>query len=275
MTKKSLIFEERKPLYGSWPVAEHRELPGRIGYLRLAEMTSDPQEVAEVLSAFEKFKDTRGLVIDVRGNGGGSRDLLRALFPYFMKPTDPLHVVNVAALRGPPAGEAKRDGELLHDRYLFTLESKSWSEAERASLVKFAAGFKPEWTPPADRFSAWHYFALKRADAPFRYEKPVVILMDTACFSATDIFLSAFKGWRNVTLMGTPSAGGSGRPLKYTLKNSGIEVRLSSIASFRRDGSLYDGRGVVPDVEIAPKSTDFLRGRLDSVLEAAVKRLGQ
>ncbi|GIK15815.1 MAG: hypothetical protein BroJett003_07790 [Planctomycetota bacterium] len=90
--------------------------------------------------------------------------------------------------------------------------------------------------------------------------------------SATDVFLSAFKGRPGVTLIGTPSGGGSGRKRGYTLAHSGIEVRLSSMASFRADGWLYDGSGIEPDV-LAPATPDDLIGRTDSVLDLAVSRL--
>ena len=98
------------------------------------------------------------------------------------------------------------------------------------------------------------------------------VLMDTTNFSACDVFLGAFKGWRNVTLMGTASAGGSGRYRARRLENSKLQVRLSSMASFRPNGKLYDGNGIHPDVVVEPIPTDFI-GQTDSVLAAAVARL--
>jgi C-terminal processing protease CtpA/Prc len=44
------------------------------------------------------------------------------------------------------------------------------------------------------------------------------------------------------------------------------------MASFRPDGRLYDGRGVAPDVPVAPRPTDLL-GRTDAVLDEALRRL--
>jgi C-terminal processing protease CtpA/Prc len=79
------------------------------------------------------------------------------------------------------------------------------------------------------------------------------------------------KGWRNVTLIGTPSGGGSGRAIPLTLRNSAIALRLSSMASFQRDGKLYDGRGVEPDVMLQPAAGDWI-GKTDTALDAAVKQ---
>ena len=94
--------------------------------------------------------------------------------------------------------------------------------------------------------------------------------MSTDNFSASDIFLGAFKGWRNVTLVGTPSGGGSGRYQSYRLENSKLEIRLSSMASFRPDGRLYDGNGIQPDIYVEPIPTDFI-GKTDFMLEKAIE----
>ncbi len=265
----------RRSTYGEWPRGGYRDLEGGLAYLRIEEMSENPEFLKDLAAKMGEFRETKGLVIDVRGNGGGTRDVLRALFPYFMKAGEGPHVANVAAYRLPGGEPALAKEGYLQDRELYPISSDAWSAEDRAALEKFATSFKPEWTPPADKFSAWHYFVLKPGGAPFTYDKPVVILMDANCFSATDIFLGAFKGRRNVTLMGAASGGGSGRARQLKLKNSLIRLKLSTIASFRRDGSLYDGKGVPPDVEVVQKATDFLVGKGDSVLEAAIRRIRQ
>lgn len=52
----------------------HRRSGGSIGYIRISRWTDDaiPEQFDQAL---EEFKDTRGLVIDVRGNGGGNDQL--------------------------------------------------------------------------------------------------------------------------------------------------------------------------------------------------------
>ena len=56
------------------------------------------------------------------------------------------------------------------------------------------------------------------------------------------------------------------------LANSGIEIRLSSMASFQPDGELYDGSGIQPDTVVDPKAHDFLH-RGDELLHAAFNHL--
>jgi C-terminal processing protease CtpA/Prc len=105
------------------------------------------------------------------------------------------------------------------------------------------------------------------------YEKPVVVLMDPDCFSATDIFLAGLKGWRNVTLIGTASGGGSARSVSFNMPDSGIKIKIASMASFQPNGKLYDSNGVQPDEVVQPSAGYFI-GREDPVLERAIEIIG-
>ncbi len=271
---RELRLSAEKPVYGAWPRGEHRELDDNVGYLRLAEMEDSPGFLDALDAAMERFRDTRGLVIDVRGNGGGRRDALLRLFPYFLGPDEGPYVANVAAYRLEPGERADLAEGYLADRYLWPLTAQRFGPAERSAIEAAAARFRPSWTPPAADFSAWHWLVLARAANPraYAYGKPLVILLDGGCFSATDVFLAAFAGRPGVTLLGTPSSGGSGRARAFRLANSGIGVRLSSMASFRPDGRAYDGSGIEPDVLVQPAAEDFL-GRGDAQLAAALARL--
>jgi len=226
--------------------------------------------VESVKAALADMPEARGLVLDLRGNGGGSRRLVTEIVPLLLPAESRLRVVNVAAYRRRPGECCGCDGQegCLDDRFLHVLSSARWTEADMVELRRFAEDFRPEWPPPADGFSPWHYMALRPATEGPRWDRPVIVLMDAGCFSATDIFLSALKGIPHVTLMGEASSGGSGRVREHELPNSGLKVTLSTMASFRSDGSLYDGQGIEPDIPVS-HTPDDAAGRTDSVLEAA------
>ncbi len=279
-----LPLVKKGPVYGFWPRnknpikqwkdirVESRILPGNIGYLRFVFMLAEPEFLDDLVETMNRFAKTDGLIIDIRTNSGGSRAPLRVLFPFFLAENDLPRVVNVAAYR---LGVKDRK-EAFEDRYLYPASSPRWSEAERAVIKQFASTFEPEWVLPEGEFREWHYFVISpfRDQGYFHYDKPVVILMDRWNFSACDIFLGAFKGWKNVTLMGLPSGGGSGCRVKYRLRNSLISIYLSSMASFRPNGRLYDGNGIQPDVLLEPVPTDFI-GETDTVLDAAIRRISR
>jgi hypothetical protein len=247
---------------------------GGIGYLCTPEMEDGPEFVAWLQEAMAALGETKALIIDVRGNRGGSRDALLTLFPWFLSDADAPRIANVAAYRLGEGEPADAPEGYLADRYLHPASWPGWSAEARTAIAAFAPRFRPDWELPAGGYSAWHYLVLERpkSGAPKTYTGRVAILMNDECFSATDVFLGAFRGWRNVTLVGTPSSGGSGRVRDYALPHSGIRLSLTSMVSFLPDGSRFDGRGVAPDVLIESTATDLI-GKSDTVLDAALRLL--
>ncbi|MCH2162571.1 MAG: S41 family peptidase, partial [Phycisphaerales bacterium] len=257
-----------RPTYGSWPRSVSTVTDDKIGYLRLAQM--DRSNVWDIRAAMEAFQDTDGLIVDVRGNGGGTRQGLITLAGYLLGPDEQPWVGNVAKYRL----SRQFDKDHLEARYMYRQDDPRWTDSQRAAIAAFAEDFQPEWDP-GEGFSDWHYLVLDRSDDPaeFFYDKPVIILSDPVCFSATDIFLGALADRPRITLMGKASGGGSARSQGFTLSNSGVEVRCASMASFRPDGRTYDGRGIEVDIEIDPAPDDVLQGSGDRVLEAAIERI--
>ena len=145
---------------------------------------------------------------------------------------------------------------------------------QREAVAAFARTFSPQWQLPEGQFSDWHYMALTRRNDPeiYHYDKPVIVLMNAKCFSATDIFLAGLKGMKNVLLLGTPSSGGSAYGQEILLGSTGLRLRIGSMASFQADGSLFDGNGIRPDVVVEPVPEYYIGGR-DLALEEAVRRL--
>ncbi|MFT5732798.1 MAG: hypothetical protein ACJAZN_001786 [Planctomycetota bacterium] len=276
-TKKTLKLQRRRPTYGPWPRTETRHLSGKdangaeggIGVIRIPQMDNDL--IPAVREAMDDFRGTAGLIIDVRGNGGGSRGLCAALAGYLV-PEDAKPVVgNCAAYRLAP--DFRRD-HLGGSRLMYRADDAHWNAAQKDAIASFAKGFKPEWKLP-DGFSEWHYLVLDRTghNDEYFYASPVVVLVDEACFSATDIFAAALGELQGVTLMGMATGGGSARTERFMLPRTGIQVRCASMASFQPSGRLYDGNGVAVDVEVQRDPGDLLLGGGDAQLAAAVKRL--
>jgi len=271
--RRKVALQEDNPTYGAWPRLASRRLNGDVGYLRIPQMENDPKFLDELVRTMGGFRTARALVIDVRGNGGGTRDVLLGLAPFLVSAQQAPLVVNVAAKVLEPGEVDGRDG-LLADRFAYPLSWPSWSEAARAAIEVVARDFRPEWVPPRQPISNWHWFVLDRGDAPaeWTFSGKIAVLLDSACFSATDIFLAALDRLPNIVLVGQPSGGGSGRPRPLQLAHSRISVRLSTMVSYRVDGKLFEGRGVQPDVLVLPAPGDLV-GRGDAQLDAALERL--
>ena len=247
-----------------------RKLEGNIGYVRIPAM--DNRLVEPVVGAIKRFRDTDGLIIDVRGNGGGTYAIMRGIYGFFVPDGAKPYVTNIAAYRL----SAQFGENHIAYRPTYRASWEGWSGPERAAIQRAAAAFDPQWQPPAGKFSEWHYMLLSRqrsgrggpdtVDDYFFYDKPVVVLCNAASFSATDGFLSAFADLPQVTIVGEPSGGGSGATRRFQLPNTLVVVALSSMASFRSNGKTFDGNGVEVDISVKPTLEDFVTGS-DSVLQ--------
>ncbi len=247
---------------------------GDIGYLRLSRMS--PADRGPMHAWIESLREelaavtegATGLVIDVRGNGGGLRHPILALLPCLMGADDAPVVVNATRYRLEGGDDPHAPGGYLENRFLFPRAWAGWSERERAAIDRFRERFEPAWAVPEGDFSDWHYMVVSAGgDDVTRFAGPVVVLMDAGCFSATDIFLAAMGELPQVTLMGTASGGGSARSKLYEI--GPLEVKLATMASYQPNGQLFDGVGVQPDV-IIEAEVDDLVGRDDRQLERAV-----
>lgn len=267
----TLPLAKSPPVNSVWPSGTSRLLESNVGYLRLPNMKKDTS-VAEIKKWMPKFRDTAGLIIDVRDNNGGERDALLLLYSYLAAKEDPPRVFTAAAYR---LHSAHKKNHLAEHHFMYRADAKEWAPKERQAVAEFARAFKPEWQLPKGQFSDWHYLALRRLNDPeiYSYNKPVIVLLNARCFSATDIFLAGLKGMKNVRLLGTPSSGGSAFIQEIELGATPLVLRIGSMASFQANGKLFDGNGNQPDILVEPVAEYFIGGR-DNALEEAVKRIG-
>ncbi len=262
-TQIAALLEERKN-YEPFEVRHY----DNIGYLKIKSMVPLRGDNRNELP-LNQLKNLKGLIIDVRDNGGGQRDILMALAPQLISNEQGFVVGNVARLR---SNNPSKNHD-LSDRYLYQMEDEYFEEDDKLNLKLWSANFSQSIPLNDSLYTPCYYLYIEGAKKPKFSHTPIVVLMNEGCFSATDIFLSTLKEIDGVTLMGTASGGGSGRSRRYQLNNSLIEIRLSSIVSFQPNGELYDGIGVQPDIEVKQtKMFDELK-ETDSQLQMALQFL--
>ena len=261
----TLPCRDRFSNFAKIQLGENRRI-GNIGYLRLPKMND--KLIPEARRRMDEFRETDGLVVDVRGNGGGTYGLMRALFGYFRPADAGPFVCNIAAYRLAPQFKENH----IEYRPTYRRSWPGWSRDDLAAIDAVMKKFKPAFALPAGQFSDWHFMLLKHEEFQFHYDKPVIVLCDEACISASDGFLAAFAELPKVTLMGVSSRGGSGSSRSVVLPRSGIAFKLSTMASFRPNGDTFDGQGIAVDVNAQPPPEDYIT-RKDSVLDAALQML--
>ena len=247
----------RRPLY-------ELAFRGEIGVLTVRAFADDPgpgrprfpEFVAGAFRALEE-KKANGLVIDLRGNGGGVDEYAKLLYAHCAERP----FLYYWAL------ETKKD---RYDLFRRTDETREGAEELARQVRRNARG----------RFDVVGHpnSGLQQGREP-RFAGRVAILIDGGSSSATGEVTSAFHYYRRAVFFGEECGAGyygntSGFTVTAALPNTGIRIRVPLVLyAMAVDGYPKD-RGLVPDVPVSPTIEDLLAGR-DPALERALARLGE
>ena len=214
-------------------------LPGGVGYLRI-DGFSGSQSFALLAQAMQRLSATKGLLLDLRKNGGGDQSGNNIIAQLIKAPVT-----------------RYRTSERMADYIL----------ANRPGNHFLA------WTL-GNAFADWHDLLVKPKEGSTYVGKPVVALTSPNCFSACDTFAAALKANGLATMVGEGSGGGTGTPLVFDLPNSSNRFRYSVVRGLTAKGDAIEGVGTTPDVVIEPTLSD--RGAAKDVqLARALEILGE
>lgn len=119
--------------------------------------------------------------------------------------------------------------------------------------------------PRHNDFSELHPKYLESSNR-VRYQKPVVVLTNRGCYSATNEFVSIMKYAPLATIIGDKTGGGSGLPFSSELPN-GWSIRFSTSPMFNAEKEHIEF-GVEPDMNVSMLDEDK-RNDKDTIIETA------
>lgn len=251
------------PRFGSVSTAS-----GTFGYVRLATFAPKDGDIDAAVDEFVRIVQSLpadGLILDVRGNGGGyinfGERLLQTLTPQEITP-EPFHFATTAltirlAESVPWLGQ--------------------WKDPLRTALAT-GAGFSQGFplTDPHDC-----------NDIGQIYQGPVVLITDAFCYSTTDIFAAGFQDHRIGKILGchdnTGAGGANVWDYQNQLQNLGIStlfpplpggtgMRVAIRRSTRvaaQSGVPLEDLGVMPDERYYMTRRDLLEQNADLIERAA------
>lgn len=193
----------------------YKVLEDNVGYLYYGSFSNDIG-VVNLDKVLNRMASCRGLIIDVRSNGGGSLTNVERLASRFFNQRT--HIGYISHKIGPGHGDF--------------------------------SPLYPKYVESSDRV---------------RYQKPVVVLTNRGCYSATNEFVSIMKYAPNVTIIGDKTGGGSGLPFSSELPN-GWSIRFSASPMFNADKEHIEF-GVEPDIRV-----DMLTADRDKNLDTLIER---
>ena len=241
---------------------------GNFGYIRL--VTFDVKDIDTFIGEFVRILallPQDGLILDVRGNGGGyieaGERLLQTMTPGEIEP-ERFHLINTPlTLRMCQ----QKDSELA-----------DWRASAEES-VEIGAAFTQGF-PLTSREDCNNIGQI--------YQGPVVLIVDAGCYSTTDIFAAGFQDHKLGRILGTSGHTGAGganvwehADLVQTLPRLHSPfVPIRSGASFRvalrrctrvglRSGEPLEDLGVVPDEIYRMTRNDVLNHNADMIAYAS------
>ena len=145
----------------------------------------------------------------------------------------------------------------------------TYSERIAARFIseKLTVGYIVHKTGPGHNDFSDPYPIVLTPSKHVRWLRPVALLTNRTCYSATNDFVSKMKLFDQVTVMGDKTGGGCGLPFHAELPN-GWSVRFSSSPMLNAQKEITE-YGIDPDIKVDIIESDQLNN-IDTIIEEAI-----
>lgn len=253
ITTEKEVFPEGK----GQDTFEFKWLKGSIAYVTLNsfENSSIAAQFEEKLPELAKAK---GVILDVRNNGGGSSAVAKKIIRHFIdgnviygaRTYSRLHIPTDKAL-----GSFLQASDTINGK-------KEWGLDKKETIKLYESGKN-------NRFHTYEYAGDTITAGVQKIIVPTVILCGNDTASAAEDFLIYADGQKQITKIGQRTNGSTGQPLLIELPG-GCSAWICTKKTTYKDGREFVGIGIKPDIEIKKTVDDFLKKR-DKALEEATK----
>ncbi|MFL0267984.1 S41 family peptidase [Candidatus Clostridium radicumherbarum] len=228
--------------------------PNKIAYLKVKSMSNITliSDRTLILEFFKSIKDYPYLILDIRGNGGGTDNYWEenVVAPLIVKKTSS---INAMAYRGSYIKTFMRGRGIITKPISGLPEQfKSRYTSEMESFITAPTSVSPENS--------------------VGFNGKIFLLVDDAVYSSSESFAAFCKGTGFAEIVGT-NTGGDGigiDPCVMALPNSGLVVRFSLDMGINADNTVNEQAHTKPDIYVETTYNDFLEGK-DTILNKAVE----
>jgi hypothetical protein len=226
----------------------------KVAYLKVRSMSSrtlkaDGKKIREF---FHSVKDYPYLVIDIRGNGGGS--------DYYWRN-------NIVA---PLISEKTSSGVGIAFKGNYTKPFCRGRGIITKKINRLPDKFKNEYSLGMERFI--NATTSVKPSNSLNYKGKMYLLVDDKVYSSSESFAAFCRGTGFAEIVGT-TTGGDGigiDPCVLALPNSGLVVRFSLNMGINPDGTVNEKDHTKPDIYVETTYEDFINGK-DTVLNKVLE----
>ena len=221
-------------------------VPNKVAYLKIHIMDGGrvEEDGKEIRKFYEEIKDYEKLIIDIRGNSGGSDHYWQAnvILPLAK---EPISVSNYLLVRGDYGNPFYRSRGI---------KLKPISHLDQDILKKMPEEVERNF----QRY--WKVTKTIKPKDPIDFRGKIYLLVDYRVYSSSESFAAFCKDSGFATLVGE-TTGGDGigiDPLFFSLPNSGIVIRFSSMMALNGDFTINEEVKTTPNVKVsAVPSKDY------------------
>lgn len=221
-------------------------VPNKVAYLKIHVMDGGrvEEDGKEIRKFYEEIKDYEKLIIDIRGNSGGSDHYWQAnvILPLAK---EPISVSNYLLVRGDYGNPFYRSRGI---------KLKPISHLDQDILKKMPEEVERNF----QRY--WKVTKTIKPKDPIDFRGKIYLLVDYRVYSSSESFAAFCKDSGFATLVGE-TTGGDGigiDPLFFSLPNSGIVIRFSSMMALNGDFTINEEVKTTPHVKVsAAPSKDY------------------
>lgn len=217
-----------------------------IGYIQLTSFAGQYLDTINTVfnSYYPQLKRCKGLIIDLRGNRGGTDQAWE----------------NIAYH--------------LFSKSQFQIDQGKWFCRKHITTYKM-------WGEYDSRFKEYyldkameeinHQPYINKLNDSLKLHQPLIIISGQYVGSAAEDFLTLIKETGRAVVVGEPSVGCMGEPMFVTLPGD-FAVMICAKKYVNPDGTQPNKTGILPDIEVKRDYNAYLNGR-DNVLERAIEEL--
>ncbi|RZK66335.1 MAG: hypothetical protein EOO85_26975, partial [Pedobacter sp.] len=225
-------------------------LSNNIGYINFNTMSGMKKFKMFLDSTFImlKAKQTKGLIVDLRYNGGGNSDLGELLLSYL----------------------TAKPYRLSSGRY-FKVSSKYQTFMKRNYPDQTAMQVVTYLNAKPDSIIYFSYQEKNyMPDNPYRYSLKTAFLIGPQNLSSATMLADGAQTYKLAQLIGEPTgapANDGGESYSFKLPYTDFDVFTSSTFDIRANGQKKDTNAILPDIAVTEAKSQFT----DDVLESALK----